>query len=114
MLQVGLNDSLSSQVDVKGKIGATYLKENVCQVRQSVIIYCFCLVLTLPLFVTGKSLAGVSLCVFVQVCERTGDLLVCDGHCYGAFHPQCIGLSVAPKGKFLCPECKTGGCTLRL
>ncbi|XP_051275205.1 histone-lysine N-methyltransferase, H3 lysine-36 specific isoform X2 [Dicentrarchus labrax] len=73
VLSVGLNDSLSSQVDVKGKIGATSLKENVC-----------------------------------QVCERTGDLLVCDGHCYGAFHPQCIGLSAAPKGKFLCRECNTG------
>ncbi|XP_056238996.1 histone-lysine N-methyltransferase, H3 lysine-36 specific isoform X1 [Seriola aureovittata] len=70
---VGLNDSLSSHVDIKGKIGATSLKENVC-----------------------------------QVCERTGDLLVCDGHCYGAFHPQCIGLSVAPRGKFLCRECNTG------
>ncbi|XP_059201998.1 histone-lysine N-methyltransferase, H3 lysine-36 specific isoform X2 [Centropristis striata] len=70
---LSLNDSLSSPVDVKGKIGATSLKENVC-----------------------------------QVCERTGDLLVCDGHCYGAFHLQCIGLSVAPKGKFLCRECKAG------
>ncbi|XP_054453426.1 histone-lysine N-methyltransferase, H3 lysine-36 specific isoform X2 [Anoplopoma fimbria] len=73
LLSVSLNDSLSSPVDVKGKIGATSLKENVC-----------------------------------QVCERTGDLLVCDGHCYGAFHPQCIGLSVAPKGKFLCRECNAG------
>ncbi|XP_061691985.1 histone-lysine N-methyltransferase, H3 lysine-36 specific isoform X2 [Syngnathoides biaculeatus] len=43
-----------------------------------------------------------------QVCERTGDLLVCDGHCYGAFHPQCIGLSVAPKGNFLCQQCTSG------
>ncbi|XP_078116928.1 histone-lysine N-methyltransferase, H3 lysine-36 specific [Sander vitreus] len=73
VLSVSLNDSLSSQVDVKGKIGATSLKENVC-----------------------------------QVCERTGDLLVCDGHCYGAFHPLCIGLSAAPKGKFLCRECNAG------
>ncbi|XP_041845718.1 histone-lysine N-methyltransferase, H3 lysine-36 specific [Melanotaenia boesemani] len=73
VLLVSLNDNLSSQVDVKGKIGATSLKESVC-----------------------------------QVCERTGDLLVCDGHCYGAFHLQCIGLSVAPKGKFLCQECNTG------
>ncbi|KAM3612230.1 uncharacterized protein V6R79_004996 [Siganus canaliculatus] len=76
VLSVGLNDSFSSQVDVKGKMGANSLKENVC-----------------------------------QVCERTGDLLVCDGHCYGAFHPQCIGLSAAPKGKFLCSECKTGAHT---
>ncbi|XP_037636477.1 histone-lysine N-methyltransferase, H3 lysine-36 specific isoform X2 [Sebastes umbrosus] len=73
VLSVSLNDCLSSQVDVKGKIGATSLKENVC-----------------------------------QVCERSGDLLVCDGHCYGAFHPQCIGLSAAPKGKFLCRECNAG------
>uniref|UniRef100_A0A3P9IRQ7 Histone-lysine N-methyltransferase, H3 lysine-36 specific n=1 Tax=Oryzias latipes TaxID=8090 RepID=A0A3P9IRQ7_ORYLA len=43
-----------------------------------------------------------------QVCERTGDLLVCEGHCYGAFHLQCVGLSVAPKGKFFCQECNTG------
>uniref|UniRef100_UPI003AABE9B3 histone-lysine N-methyltransferase, H3 lysine-36 specific n=1 Tax=Centroberyx gerrardi TaxID=166262 RepID=UPI003AABE9B3 len=73
VLSPGLNDSLSSHMDVKGKTGATTLKENVC-----------------------------------QVCERTGDLLVCEGQCYGAFHPQCIGLSVAPKGKFLCHECNTG------
>ncbi|XP_017279649.1 histone-lysine N-methyltransferase, H3 lysine-36 specific [Kryptolebias marmoratus] len=43
-----------------------------------------------------------------QVCERTGDLLVCDGPCFGAFHLQCIGLSAAPRGRFLCQECKTG------
>lgn len=49
-------------------------------------------------------------CVFVQVCERTGDLLLCEGHCYGAFHRQCISLSAAPKGKFLCSECSTGEC----
>ncbi|XP_034545785.1 histone-lysine N-methyltransferase, H3 lysine-36 specific [Notolabrus celidotus] len=73
VLSVSVNDSFSSQVDVKGKIGATSLKENVC-----------------------------------QVCERAGDLLLCEGHCYGAFHPQCIGLSAAPKGKFFCPECNTG------
>ncbi|CAK6956491.1 histone-lysine N-methyltransferase%2C H3 lysine-36 specific isoform X3 [Scomber scombrus] len=75
-LSVGLNDSLSLPQDVKGKIGAACLKENVC-----------------------------------QVCERAGDLLVCEGHCYGAYHPQCIGPSVAPKGKFLCQECKTGAHT---
>ncbi|KAM9850258.1 histone-lysine N-methyltransferase, H3 lysine-36 specific [Aulostomus maculatus] len=73
VLPAPVSDSLSSQVDVKGKIGASSLKENVC-----------------------------------QVCERTGDLLLCDGHCYGAFHPQCIGLSEAPKGKFFCRQCATG------
>uniref|UniRef100_A0A669CX11 Histone-lysine N-methyltransferase, H3 lysine-36 specific n=1 Tax=Oreochromis niloticus TaxID=8128 RepID=A0A669CX11_ORENI len=51
---------------------------------------------------------GLFLRVFEQVCERTGDLLVCEGHCYGAFHLQCIGLSAPPKGKFLCRECNTG------
>ncbi|XP_024139017.1 histone-lysine N-methyltransferase, H3 lysine-36 specific [Oryzias melastigma] len=43
-----------------------------------------------------------------QVCEKSGDLLVCEGHCYGSFHLQCIGLSAAPKGKFFCRECNTG------
>ncbi|KAM7000651.1 histone-lysine N-methyltransferase, H3 lysine-36 specific [Tautogolabrus adspersus] len=73
VLSIGLNDTFSSHVDVKVKIGATTLKENVC-----------------------------------QVCERTGDLVLCEGHCYGAFHLQCIGLSAAPKGKFFCGECKAG------
>uniref|UniRef100_A0A8C5GQ88 Histone-lysine N-methyltransferase, H3 lysine-36 specific n=1 Tax=Gouania willdenowi TaxID=441366 RepID=A0A8C5GQ88_GOUWI len=45
------------------------------------------------------------------VCERTGDLMVCDGHCFGAFHLQCIGLSASPKGKFICPECNSGAHT---
>lgn len=49
-----------------------------------------------------------SACVFEQVCERTGDLLLCEGHCYAAFHPECISLSAAPKGKFFCGECSTG------
>uniref|UniRef100_A0AAV2MJP4 ATP synthase peripheral stalk subunit OSCP, mitochondrial n=1 Tax=Knipowitschia caucasica TaxID=637954 RepID=A0AAV2MJP4_KNICA len=68
-----LNDSMSSQVDGKIKVGGASLKENVC-----------------------------------QICEEPGDLLNCDGHCYGAFHLQCIGLSAAPKDKFVCGECKTG------
>ncbi|XP_075889025.1 histone-lysine N-methyltransferase, H3 lysine-36 specific [Nelusetta ayraudi] len=73
MLSASFNDSFSAQVDAKAKIGATSLKENVC-----------------------------------QVCERTGDLLLCEGHCYAAFHPECISLSAAPKGKFFCGECSTG------
>uniref|UniRef100_A0AAX7SFV1 Histone-lysine N-methyltransferase, H3 lysine-36 specific n=1 Tax=Astatotilapia calliptera TaxID=8154 RepID=A0AAX7SFV1_ASTCA len=55
-----------------------------------------------------KYTSGLFLRVFEQVCERTGDLLVCEGHCYGAFHLQCIGLSAPPKGKFLCRECNAG------
>ncbi|XP_077596420.1 uncharacterized protein nsd1b [Stigmatopora nigra] len=43
-----------------------------------------------------------------QVCEKTGELLFCEGHCCGAFHLACISLAEAPKGKFVCPECKSG------
>lgn len=35
MLSTGLIDSFTSQIDIKGKIGPTSLKENVCQVRVS-------------------------------------------------------------------------------
>ncbi|CAL8263831.1 unnamed protein product [Lota lota] len=69
----GVNNSFCSHVDVKGRTGATTLKENVC-----------------------------------QMCERAGELVLCEGQCYGAFHPQCLGLAVAPKRKFLCRECSTG------
>nr|XP_029515145.1 histone-lysine N-methyltransferase, H3 lysine-36 and H4 lysine-20 specific-like isoform X2 [Oncorhynchus nerka] len=43
-----------------------------------------------------------------QVCERTGELLLCEGQCCGAFHLQCIGLLEAPRGKFICCECTKG------
>ncbi|XP_046714681.1 histone-lysine N-methyltransferase, H3 lysine-36 specific [Silurus meridionalis] len=43
-----------------------------------------------------------------QVCENTGELLLCEGQCCGAFHLQCIGLSETPKGRFICQECTTG------
>uniref|UniRef100_A0A8C9TLT8 Histone-lysine N-methyltransferase, H3 lysine-36 and H4 lysine-20 specific-like n=1 Tax=Scleropages formosus TaxID=113540 RepID=A0A8C9TLT8_SCLFO len=43
-----------------------------------------------------------------QVCETTGELLLCEGQCYGAFHLECIGLSETPQGRFLCQECATG------
>ncbi|XP_028322398.1 uncharacterized protein nsd1b isoform X2 [Gouania willdenowi] len=43
-----------------------------------------------------------------QVCEKTGELLLCEGQCCGAFHLRCISLAEAPKGKFVCPECKSG------
>ncbi|KAJ3587764.1 hypothetical protein NHX12_011361 [Muraenolepis orangiensis] len=69
----GVNSSYGSHVDVKGRTGATTLKENVC-----------------------------------QVCERAGDLVLCEGQCYGAFHLQCLGLAGAPKRKFLCRECSAG------
>ncbi|KAJ8351349.1 hypothetical protein SKAU_G00228250 [Synaphobranchus kaupii] len=43
-----------------------------------------------------------------QVCEKTGELLLCEGQCCGAFHLQCIGLEQTPQGRFICNECKTG------
>ncbi|XP_047675247.1 histone-lysine N-methyltransferase, H3 lysine-36 specific isoform X2 [Tachysurus fulvidraco] len=43
-----------------------------------------------------------------QVCEKTGELLLCEGQCCGAFHLQCIGLSETPKGRFICQECTAG------
>ncbi|XP_061595252.1 histone-lysine N-methyltransferase, H3 lysine-36 specific [Cololabis saira] len=46
-----------------------------------------------------------------QVCEKTGELLLCEGQCCGAFHLPCISLAKAPKGKFVCPECKSGSHT---
>ncbi|KAG5843239.1 hypothetical protein ANANG_G00148630 [Anguilla anguilla] len=43
-----------------------------------------------------------------QVCEQTGELLLCEGQCCGAFHLSCIGLSCPPTGRFLCQECTSG------
>uniref|UniRef100_A0AAY4BTH1 Histone-lysine N-methyltransferase, H3 lysine-36 specific n=1 Tax=Denticeps clupeoides TaxID=299321 RepID=A0AAY4BTH1_9TELE len=42
-----------------------------------------------------------------QICEKPGELLLCEGQCCGAFHLQCIGLTEAPKGRFICHECST-------
>ncbi|XP_032240529.1 histone-lysine N-methyltransferase NSD2 isoform X2 [Nematostella vectensis] len=41
------------------------------------------------------------------VCEQVNDLMFC-GDCNSAYHPDCIGLSTAPKGKFKCDECTSG------
>ncbi|XP_030068161.1 LOW QUALITY PROTEIN: histone-lysine N-methyltransferase, H3 lysine-36 specific [Microcaecilia unicolor] len=43
-----------------------------------------------------------------QICEKLGELLLCEAQCCGAFHLQCIGMSAMPKGKFICKECSTG------
>ncbi|NXN11208.1 NSD1 protein, partial [Indicator maculatus] len=43
-----------------------------------------------------------------QICEKPGELLLCESQCCGAFHLQCLGLSEMPKGKFICNECSTG------
>ena len=42
------------------------------------------------------------------VCEQIDDLIFCEGVCGNAYHPDCIGLSGPPKGKFMCDECTTG------
>ncbi|XP_044136728.1 histone-lysine N-methyltransferase, H3 lysine-36 specific isoform X2 [Bufo gargarizans] len=43
-----------------------------------------------------------------QVCEKPGELLLCEAQCCGAFHLQCLGLSDMPRGKFICSECSSG------
>ncbi|XP_042307736.1 histone-lysine N-methyltransferase, H3 lysine-36 specific isoform X3 [Sceloporus undulatus] len=43
-----------------------------------------------------------------QICEKPGELLLCEAQCCGAFHLECLGLSEMPKGKFICTECSTG------
>ncbi|XP_050818870.1 histone-lysine N-methyltransferase, H3 lysine-36 specific isoform X6 [Gopherus flavomarginatus] len=43
-----------------------------------------------------------------QICEKPGELLLCEAQCCGAFHLRCLGLSEMPKGKFICNECSTG------
>nr|XP_056708915.1 histone-lysine N-methyltransferase, H3 lysine-36 specific isoform X2 [Euleptes europaea] len=43
-----------------------------------------------------------------QICEKPGELLLCEAQCCGAFHLQCLGLSEMPMGKFICTECSTG------
>ncbi|XP_056397227.1 LOW QUALITY PROTEIN: histone-lysine N-methyltransferase NSD2 [Hyla sarda] len=42
------------------------------------------------------------------VCEKAGDLLLCEGLCCSAFHLSCLGLSVRPNGPFQCEECTSG------
>ncbi|XP_075456937.1 histone-lysine N-methyltransferase, H3 lysine-36 specific isoform X3 [Ascaphus truei] len=43
-----------------------------------------------------------------QVCEKPGELLLCEAQCCGAFHLQCLGMSEMPQGKFFCGECSSG------
>nr|XP_021516019.1 histone-lysine N-methyltransferase NSD3 isoform X6 [Meriones unguiculatus] len=45
-----------------------------------------------------------------QICENVGDSLVsCEGECCRHFHLECLGLTAAPEGRFICEECETGG-----
>ncbi|XP_042313013.1 histone-lysine N-methyltransferase NSD2 isoform X3 [Sceloporus undulatus] len=43
-----------------------------------------------------------------QICEKPGELLLCEGRCFGAFHASCTGLSGKPSGHFICTECSSG------
>ncbi|XP_058271266.1 histone-lysine N-methyltransferase NSD2 isoform X2 [Hemibagrus wyckioides] len=43
-----------------------------------------------------------------QVCEKQGDLLLCEGQCCRTFHPQCVDLTEPQSRKFLCQECTSG------
>uniref|UniRef100_A0A670ZSL4 Histone-lysine N-methyltransferase NSD2 n=1 Tax=Pseudonaja textilis TaxID=8673 RepID=A0A670ZSL4_PSETE len=43
-----------------------------------------------------------------QVCEKPGEVMLCEGRCLGAFHASCSGLSGRPKGQFVCDECTSG------
>lgn len=45
---------------------------------------------------------------FPKLCEKPGDLLLCEGRCFGAFHPSCTGLPGKPSGGFVCSECSSG------
>lgn len=33
-----------------------------------------------------------------RMCNEPGELLCCEGSCYGAFHAACIGLARMPEG----------------
>ncbi|XP_070607547.1 histone-lysine N-methyltransferase NSD2 isoform X2 [Erythrolamprus reginae] len=43
-----------------------------------------------------------------QVCEKPGELMLCEGPCLGAFHASCGGLSGGPKEHFVCGQCASG------
>ncbi|XP_069833394.1 histone-lysine N-methyltransferase NSD2 [Dendropsophus ebraccatus] len=42
------------------------------------------------------------------VCEKAGDLLLCEGLCCSAFHLSCVGRTEKPNGPFQCQECTSG------
>uniref|UniRef100_A0A8C6LSH9 Nuclear receptor binding SET domain protein 2 n=1 Tax=Nothobranchius furzeri TaxID=105023 RepID=A0A8C6LSH9_NOTFU len=43
------------------------------------------------------------------MCEKAGeDMVSCEGQCCGMFHLHCLGLSLKPDDKLLCPECSSG------
>uniref|UniRef100_A0A3B4B859 Uncharacterized protein n=1 Tax=Periophthalmus magnuspinnatus TaxID=409849 RepID=A0A3B4B859_9GOBI len=58
---------------------------------------------------TGRRNCLMTCCMMSQVCEGAGeDLVPCEGQCCGMFHLQCLGLSLKPEDKLLCPDCSSG------
>uniref|UniRef100_A0A8K9USC3 Nuclear receptor binding SET domain protein 2 n=1 Tax=Oncorhynchus mykiss TaxID=8022 RepID=A0A8K9USC3_ONCMY len=44
-----------------------------------------------------------------QVCEQAGeDVVPCEGQCCGSFHLSCLGSTLKPQDKLLCPDCTSG------
>lgn len=73
MLSTGLIDCFSSQVDAKGKIGPTSLKENVCQVRSayfsaSILVRVFYTLLTLE-HLPEKRIRPICHCAYEYPCR---------------------------------------------
>lgn len=87
--------------------GPASMKENICQVAQP-SFFLAASSQSVQVFACFQNKVTPPAAAFVQVCEKTGELLLCEGQCCGAFHLACISLAAAPKGKFICPECKSG------
>uniref|UniRef100_A0A4W5KK94 Nuclear receptor binding SET domain protein 2 n=1 Tax=Hucho hucho TaxID=62062 RepID=A0A4W5KK94_9TELE len=44
-----------------------------------------------------------------QVCVQAGeDVVPCEGQCCGSFHTSCLGSTLKPQDKLLCPDCTSG------
>uniref|UniRef100_A0A673XU33 Nuclear receptor binding SET domain protein 2 n=1 Tax=Salmo trutta TaxID=8032 RepID=A0A673XU33_SALTR len=44
-----------------------------------------------------------------QVCEQAGeDVVPCEGPCSGSFHLSCLGSTLKPQDRLLCPDCTSG------
>ena len=46
--------------------------------------------------------------IVCQVCEKSGDVVICSGPCLAGFHSHCVGLDKAVEGTFKCSECTSG------
>uniref|UniRef100_A0A8C8BRP9 Nuclear receptor binding SET domain protein 2 n=1 Tax=Oncorhynchus tshawytscha TaxID=74940 RepID=A0A8C8BRP9_ONCTS len=41
-------------------------------------------------------------------CVADGDVVPCEGQCCGSFHLSCLGSTLKPQDKLLCPDCTSG------